>query len=186
MAMIRWRIAEGGLRNHVRKGRRGRCALLPVIGLAFCLPALAVVQDPFPVGFSMNTLGAIIDASGPTGRQPWIGAAFHADTTGCGAAFGAASYFGALAGPDLYRASLGAWYSGRLFVVKAAFSHFSALDVYFEETGFFSVGSRHLRFLSFSADVSGTRMRCAGFSTSPAVAEAGISALVPWSWAAIS
>jgi hypothetical protein len=163
---------------------------LPIVAVVIIamviLPARAGVRDPFPAGFSMNTLGAIIDTRGPTGRQPWVGAAFCLDSSRFGAALTGTSYYGAMQEPDLYRATLGAWYAFRSITAKAAFSSFNALDVYFEETGFLSIGSLYLRFLSISAELSGTRMRCIGFSESYTLAEAGLSAWVPWSWAGVS
>ncbi|MBN2036289.1 MAG: hypothetical protein JW768_06065, partial [Chitinispirillaceae bacterium] len=40
--------------------------------------------------------------------------------------------------------------------------------------------------LRLSAELTGTRMRCAGFSREYTVAHAGVSAWVPWSWAGVS
>jgi hypothetical protein len=119
----------------------------------------AAIQDPFPPGFSMNTLDAVIDTKGPTGRQPWLAAAFCSDPGPFGAAFAATSYYNSVNDPDMYRATLGAWYQYHGFVAKTAFSHFSALDVYFEESGFLSIGSRHLKFCTLSAELTATRMR---------------------------
>jgi hypothetical protein len=146
----------------------------------------AAIQDPFPPGFSMNTLDAVIDTKGPTGRQPWLAAAFCSDPGPFGAAFAATSYYNSVNDPDMYRATLGAWYQYHGFVAKTAFSHFSALDVYFEESGFLSIGSRHLKFCTLSAELTATRMRCSGAPLSYTLAEAGLSAWVPWSWAGIS
>jgi hypothetical protein len=156
------------------------------VATALIVPARAAVNDPFPAGFSMNTLGAVIDTKGPTGRQPWIGAAFCDDPGRFGTAFAANSYYTSLTDPDMYRALVGAWYHCRGFVAKTAISHFSALGIYFEDCGFLSIGSRHLRFCTLSAELTGTRMRCAGAPLSYALAEAGLSTWVPWSWAGIS
>jgi hypothetical protein len=134
----------------------------------------------------MNTLGAIIDTRGPTGRQPWSAAAFLSDSSRFGAALTATSFYGALSAPDLYRARTGAWMHYHGFIVKASFAYFSALHVYFEETGFFSIGLRHLRFLTLSAEIEGTRLHCIESAASYQVAQAGLSAWIPWSWAGIS
>jgi hypothetical protein len=160
--------------------------ILTLLCLAWMQPGGAAVPDPFPAGFSMGTLGAIVDLRGPTGRQPWLSAAFFDDSSSFGAALGVTSYFGAISGPDLYRASCGAWYSRNGLAVKGAFSHFNALGVYFEETGFLSIGSRHLNLVSLSAELTGTRMRSPGSPVSYSLAEAGVSAWIPWSWAGIS
>jgi hypothetical protein len=168
----------GGLRNFPARF----CCILA----ACILPLFATVLTPFPAGFSMNTLGAIIDTRGATGRQPWCAAAFCRDSTRLGAAFCATSYYGSINDPAMYHACIGILYAGHGLTGKTAFSSFNALDVYFEETGFCSIGTDRLLFLRLSTELTGTRMRCVGFSQEYTVAHAGVSAWIPWSWAGIS
>jgi hypothetical protein len=194
MAIRRLTIDERGLRLRSGQGLRieskhnrfvSAAIFFVTVTLAF-IQGNAAVLDPFPPGFSMSTLDAVIDTKGPTGRQPWLCAAFCSDPGRFGAAFAATSYYNSVNDPDEYRATLGAWYQYHGMVAKTAFSHFSALDVYFEESGFLSIGSRHLKFCTLSAELTGTRMRCSGAPLSYTLAEAGLSAWVPWSWAGIS
>jgi hypothetical protein len=186
MAMIQLRIVN------CRSPIENRHTWFVSTAISFMTIALTSMQgdtaviDPFPAGFSMNTLDAVIDTKGPTGRQPWLAAAFCSDQGRFGAAFAATSYYNSVNDPDTYRATLGAWYQYHGIVAKTAFSHFSALDVYFEERGFLSIGSRRFKFCTLSAELTGTRMRCLGAPLSYTLAEAGLSAWVPWSWAGIS
>ena len=149
----------------------------------------AGISFPFPMGSSMGTLGAIIDARGASGRQPWIGAAFFDDASRYGFAANGVSYYGAMDNMrerDSYRAAGGAWYACHAITCKASIAYFNAWKILYEQTAFLSVGTRMLPFVHLSADLRGSRMGCAGFSNHLTIAEAGIAAWAPWSWAAVS
>jgi hypothetical protein len=153
--------------------------------------AIAGLHDPFPAGFSMGTLGAVIDDRGASGREPWIGAAFCADSAGFGCTLGGTSYYTSSTGgtgqSGISQASGGGWYARNHLVCKASIAHLSSFGVYYEQTGFISVGSDYLKFVRMSLEAMGYR---AGVSVQGTpvrtIGEAGFSLWVPLSWAAFS
>jgi hypothetical protein len=153
--------------------------------------AIAGVRDPFPAGFSMGTLGAVIDCHGASGHEPWTGAALCADTAGFGLTLSAISYYGSVTGSmgedGISQAKGGGWYGRRHLVCKAAIASLTAFSTYFEQTGFVSIGTDYLRFVRLSLEAAGHRLgvRVQGTPVRT-IAETGISAWVPWSWAAVS
>jgi hypothetical protein len=159
--------------------------------LVAAMNAIAGLQDPFPSGFSMGTLGAVIDCHGASGHAPWTGAALCADTAGFGFSLSATSYYGSMSGSmgsdGISRGMGGGWYGRRHLVCKAAIANLTAFSTYFEQTGFLSIGSDYLRLVRVSLDAAGHRLgvRVQGTPVRT-LAEAGISAWVPWSWAALS
>jgi hypothetical protein len=159
--------------------------------LFFTEAAFAGVRDPFVPGFSMGTQGTVINGGGATGREPWTSASLCGDTSGFGFSLSGISYYSslnALSGPDgLTQAFGGGWYARNHIVCKAAIAYLNALDVYYEQTGFLSVGTDCFRFMRLSLEATGYRtgVRIPG-SVAHSVGEAGVSALVPWSWAAFS
>ena len=160
-----------------------RCVLIIFIGAT---GSTAGVRDPFPAGFSMSTTGAIIDTKGATGSQPWTGAALYDGTAQFGLSVAGVSYYASMGDAGIYKATGGAWYSGKKFICKTAIAYYSAVETYFEQRAFLSLGTGILPVARLSFEVSGTRMGCAGFSAAYSVAEAGATAFVPWSWAGIS
>jgi hypothetical protein len=162
--------------------------------IAILLPAqtaFAGLRDPFPAGFSMGTLGAVIDDRGASGREPWTSAALCADSAGWGFSLGGTSYYtsstGGMGQTGITRAMGGGWYARKHVVCKAAVSHLSSFGVYYEQTGFVSVGSDYLRFVRMSIEIAGYRLgvRVQGTPVRT-IAETGISAWAPFSWAALS
>lgn len=151
----------------------------------------AGIRDPFPVGFSMGTLGAIVDEKGASGREPWTSASFCGDYSGFGFALSGVSYFGSVSGSmgtdGISQAVGGGWYGHKHFVCKASIASLSALGVYFEQTGFVSIGSDYLSFTRVSLEATGYRLGVY-ISDAPVrtIGEFGVSAWVPWSWAALS
>jgi hypothetical protein len=159
--------------------------------LSLAARAVAGLHDPFPAGFSMGTLGAVIDDRGASGREPWTGAAFCADSAGFGCALGGTSYYtsstGGMGQDGITQASGGGWYARRHLVVKASIAHLSSFGAYYEQTGFISIGSDYLRFVRVSLEAAGYRLgvRLPGLPVRT-IAETGVSAWLPWSWAALS
>ena len=152
---------------------------------------MAGIRDPFPPGFSMGTLGSIIDENGASGREPWTGAALCADSAGFGFALSGTSYYGSVSGSagkdGISQAMGGGWYARRHLVCKASIASLSAFSAYFEQTGFVSIGSDYLPFVRVSGEAAGYRLgaRVQGMPVRT-IAEAGLTAWVPWSWAAVS
>lgn len=148
-------------------------------------------RDPFLSGFSMGTQGTVINTNGATGREPWTSASLCGDSSGFGFSLSGTSYYGSLggmAGPDgMTQAFGGGWYARKHLVGKAAIADLSALNVYYEQTGFVSLGTDYLSFMRLSMEATGYRtgVRVPG-SVAHTIAEAGFSAWVPWSWAAFS
>ena len=151
----------------------------------------AGVRDPFPSGFSMGTLGAVIDDRGASGREPWASASFCAESTGFGFALSGTSYYGSVSGSmgqdGISQAMGGGWYARKHLVCKASIASLAAFSTYFEQAGFLSIGSDYLPFVRVSLEAMGYRLgvRVQGTPVRT-IAETGISAWVPWSWAAVS
>jgi hypothetical protein len=163
--------------------------------LATCLLLFVMVsagiRDPFPSGFSMGTLGAVIDDKGASGREPWSSASLCGDSSGFGVAIGCTSYYGTISGSTgsdgISQTVAGGWYGRKHLLCKAAIASLSAFGAYFEQTGFFSIGSDYPRFFRMSIEATGYRIGV-NIQGTPArtIGEGGVSAWVPWSWAALS
>jgi len=172
-------------RISARKNLRGLACQVSVL-LFGAAGVFADPHYPFPAGFSMSTMGAIIDPKGATGSQPWAGAAYYDGPARFGLSAAGMSYYGFMGDSGFSQAAGGAWYSGRFVSCKAAVSYFSAAKTSFEQRVFFSLGTGILRVARLSVEFSGTRMGCAGFPAAYTVGETGFSAFIPWSWAGIS
>jgi hypothetical protein len=166
-------------------------ATLFITILTLATSSFAGMMDPFPPGFSMGTQGAVINGSGATGRDPLTSASACNDTSGFGLSLCGISYYGSMggiAGSDaITQAFGGGWYAMKHFVGKAAIAELNALDVYYEQTGSISLGTDYVPFMRISVEATGYRngVRTPG-SSAHTVAETGLSAWVPWSWAAFS
>jgi hypothetical protein len=152
---------------------------------------VAGLRDPFPQGFSMGTLGAIIDDRGASGREPWTGAAFCGDSAGWGFTLGGTSYYttstGSAGQAGITQASGGGWYAREHLVLKASIAHLSSFGVYYEQTGFISLGSDYLKFVRMSLEAMGYRAGVSAQGTPVrTIGEAGFSLWLPLSWAAFS
>jgi hypothetical protein len=147
----------------------------------------AGLRDPFPSGFSMGTLGAVVDDRGASGREPWTSSIFCRLQEGFGFALAGASYYGTAGKGGISRATGGGWYGRRHLICKASISHLNAFGAYFEQSGFVSAGSDVLPFVRLSVEATGYRIGV-NVPETPVrtIGEGGVSAWVPWSWAAIS
>jgi len=105
-------------------------------------------RDPFPIGYSMASQGAIVDPEGVAGREPWSCAALYRDTLRYGASAAALSYHG---GGSASQYAAGGFGVAGPIVCKLSITHLDALNVYYEQTIGLSVGSRR-KHLSYSID----------------------------------
>jgi hypothetical protein len=138
----------------------------------------------------MGTLGAVVDDRGAGGREPWTSAGLYGGPSGFGFALGGTSYYGSMAGSGdngISQAVGGGWFARKHFFCKAAIAHLNAFNAYFEQTGFVSIGSDALRFVRLSLEATGYRLGVSMPGTPVrTIGEGGVSAWVPWSWAAVS
>jgi len=161
------------------------------IAIALCITGTnGALNDPFPLGYSMQNFSTIMWENGISGRQPWIAAAFCRDTVIFGVSATAIDYYDPmdnLEGSSIRQAAFGAWYIYKKLVVKAAYQHFNALDIYREQKGFLSLGTWAVPYVSISAELAGYR---AGLihddNERENIALGGITVWVPWSFASAS
>jgi hypothetical protein len=159
--------------------------------LVVAIIAGAEVRDPFPPGFAMGTMGSVIDEARASGSEPWASASLCGDSTGYGAAMSGVAYYGSAANPagtdGICRATGGGWLCGHKLICKASVSYFRALDAYYEQSGFLSLGTSALHFtrLSVEATVSRFGVHLPG-NPSHSTGRLGVSAWIPCTWAAVS
>jgi len=85
------------------------------------------------------------------------------------------------------QASIGAWGAIRKLTIKAAYTHFNALDMYREQKGFLSVGTCAIPHIAASAEIAGCRAGLVSDrSEYETVALAGATIWIPWSFASFS
>lgn len=136
-------------------------------------------------------MGAVIDERGSTGREPWTSASFCGDSTGFGLAMSGVAYYGSAADPTgadgICRVLAGGWLAGKSFTYKGSISYFRALNTYYEQAGFFSLGIRSLPFVRLSVEATGSRfgVRLPG-NPAHTTGQVGLSAWVPFTGAALS
>ena len=149
----------------------------------------ANLQEPFPQGFSMANQGTVLWENGVQGRQPWVSAAFCDSNIKFGIALGTVSYYDRMDNfkdEAIYRAFGGIFCSIKRFRFKLAVSHFSALEMYYEQTGFLSAGVDLFAHLKAGIDFSGTRTGLGGFKQKKhTVGECAFSAWLPFKSAAL-
>jgi hypothetical protein len=177
--------------NPVRKDlwRSMRIAKFSFI-VVFPVSLLAGSHDPFLAGFSMGNGGAIMQANGPSGRQPWVPASFYADTLRFGLSACGIDYYDPMdnfESSHIAQALAGGWYRYKSLVCKASYAYLQALGVYGEQQGFFSVGTTAIPFVNTSVEMVGYRAGLLDASLEHAsFVHAGASALVSTRYAAFS
>jgi len=114
----------------------------------FIVITYAAPRDPFPIGYSMPSQGAIIDPTGLTGREPWHSAALYRDTLPFGVSTSAISYHG---GGSVSQYAVGGFAVLGPIISKLSIAHLDALKVYYEQTASLSVGNCR-KYLSYSID----------------------------------
>ena len=164
--------------------------------LLLCIiPVAGASREPFSLGYAMATNGAILQADGISGREPFTSACFYNDSFSYGAAVAGVDYYDPMDNMSsslIGQAALGGFYapSGALqgFVVKAAYLHFDAMRVYYEQEGMLSVGCNIVPFVKPSLELSAFRagLYHADGLPSQTRLEMGASILVPFPIAAIS
>jgi len=105
-------------------------------------------RDPFPMGYSMASQGAIVDPEGATGREPWVSAALYRDTLRYGASVAALSYHG---GGSVSQYAAGGFGVVGPVVGKLSITHLDALDIYYEQAIGLSIGG-HYKYISYGID----------------------------------
>ncbi len=159
-------------------------------GILFIYSLIAAnIQEPFPQGFSMGNQGTVLWENGTQGCQPWLSAAFCDSSRKFGMALGTVSYYDRMDNfkdEAIYRAFGGVFWSIKRLRFKLAVSHFSALEMYYEQTGFLSTGVDLFSHLRAGIDFSGTRTGLSGFKQKRhTVGECGFSAWIPFKTAAL-
>jgi len=138
----------------------------------------------------MATFGTVVWGDGLTGRQPWRAAAELGDTLRFGVSVAGIDYYDDMDNfeeREIRHAIGGGWYHSRYVTVKAAYEHFSALGLYFEQIGRLSVGSSALRYVAFSLELQGMRAGLRGYDDErETVVEMGATAWVPLKYVALS
>jgi hypothetical protein len=150
----------------------------------------AALNDPFPPGYAMESFGTIVTAGGVAGRQPWEPACLLLDSARFGLAACGVDYFDDMdtfTQREIRQGAAGGWLRPAPFLsIKIAYTHFGALDMYFEQKGFLSAATPAIPFVHLSVELSGYR---AGLVSDrgerEALATAGVSLWVPWSFASV-
>lgn len=161
-----------------------------ILFLGVVLPVYCGIE-PFPSGFSMGNLGTIIWEDGISGRQPWIPSAYLRDSLKFGLSFSGISYYDDMdnmKNARIYKALGGARCALEHITLKASFSYLDGFGVYFEETGFISVGTNLIPFCRLSIEAGGTR---SGVKTSfdeenRVMGEMGSSIWIPFRFACLA
>lgn len=155
-----------------------------------CNFLMASLQDPFPQGFSMGNMGAILWDDGAQGRQPWIPSAFYKKNRCFGLACGAVSYYDKMdnfSDESIFKAFGGAYFAVKKLRCKIAVSHFSALEIYYEQSGFLSCGIDLFPHLVISTELTGSRIGLVGSDEQAyRTGECGFSGWIPFKFAAIA
>jgi len=114
----------------------------------------AAARDPFPVGYSMMSQGALVEAEGVSAREPWTPAAYYRDSLRWGVSAAFAGYHG---GGSAAQYAVGGFGQIGPVTCKGALTHLDVMGIYYEQAAALSVGSQ-LRFLSYSLEASNYRM----------------------------
>lgn len=148
-------------------------------------------REPFSMGYGMATNGVILQENGISGREPFTSACFYQDSFHYGVTVAGVDYYDPMdnmASSLIGQAALGGFWSDRGLTVKAAYLHFDAMRVYYEQQGIISVGYRLLPFFRASGEFSGFRAGLDHSNDPPPQTrlEMGVSACVPFSMAMLS
>jgi len=126
-----------------------------VLILALMIPLIsnAAARDPFPLGYSMMSQGALVETEGVSARQPWTPAAHYRDSLHRGVSAALISYHG---GGSAAQYAVGGFGQFGPVTCKGALALLNVMGLYYEQTAAFSAGSRW-RFLSYSLEASNYR-----------------------------
>ena len=113
----------------------------------------AASREPFPLGYSMMSQGALVEAEGVSARQPWTPAAHYRDTLRYGASAAVVSYHG---GGSAAQYAVGGFGLFGPVACKGALTRLDVMGLYYEQTAALSAGGRW-RFLSYSVEASNYR-----------------------------
>jgi len=121
-----------------------------ILILMIPLVSYAAARDPFPVGYSMMSQGALVETEGSSARQPWTPAAHYRDSLRWGASAALVSYHG---GGSAAQYAAGGFGQFGPVVCKGALTRLDVMGIYYEQAFALSAGSRW-RFLSYSLEAS--------------------------------
>ena len=155
------------------------------IPLIFCLVIQtgAVLYEPFPQGYAMGNLGTIIADNEPSGRSPFLSAAYMSDTLALGISASVTTYYDDMDNyGNRHFASVtgGGWCAVKRVVCKLGITNFDALGAYSEQTGFLSCAVRLFRGMRIGTELYGTRLSVNSLIEEPrTLGEAGFSLWIP-------
>ncbi|MBD3319953.1 MAG: hypothetical protein GF350_02555 [Chitinivibrionales bacterium] len=152
-------------------------------------PSPAGLHDPFPMGHSMTHFGTVVRHRGIGGRQPWNPSCFYHDSLRFGLSTATAWYYDPmdnLKETSINQLILGGFYDYSFVTVKASFAHLSALDLYFEQTGFLSLGTDALKYVLISFELCGYHIGLSHEDESEKMLYAGESFWIPWKLVGLS
>jgi hypothetical protein len=163
--------------------------------LFLIVPASGASREPFSMGHGMATNGAVCQEDGISAQEPFTGACFYRDTFSFGVTVAGVDYYDAMDNMTsnlIGQAALGGFYtpSGMFkgLVLKAAYLHFDAMRVYYEQEGVLSAGWRQVPFVKPSLEFSAFRagLTRSGGPPPQMRLEIGASVLVPFRAASVS
>jgi len=138
--------------------------ILIISGVLFTVVALHAtpLHAPFPQGCTMSTLGTILIENSPAGREPFISAVYSDTSLITGISASVTGYYDDMDNyndKSLTTVTGGGWLFLNRIRLKAALSHFNALDLYKEFTGFISVATPLPFSLLAGVDFSATQQK---------------------------
>jgi len=138
----------------------------------------------------MGNVEALLWEDGMSGRQPWAPVAFLRDSARFGFAASAVDIYDDMddgGDSDIRHAIAGGWFQTRAVSVKASYEYFNALDIYFEQLGYLSLGTSRIPWLSMSLEVRGMQAGLYGCrGERETVAQMGASLWVPFKAVALT
>lgn len=126
--------------------------------ITVCVVSAIAIEHPFPIGYSMGTLGALHGGSGMGARQSWEPAAWLGDS-GIGCSMACVNYYGEMGSgfaTDMWEGAIGASARHGNIMGKTAYTTFKIADLYVEHRGFVSLGFAFLRIFTVSIDATGS------------------------------
>jgi len=127
-----------------------------------------LLRSPFPSGYSMGTLGAIIHDDIADNTHLSMVPAIHNRSFKCGADLSIVNYYDKmnnLCDRSLYQLSIGGYYRWKHILLKLNMSHFDALSTYFEQSASLSGDFYIIDIMALGIVFSGQRVSIRGVET---------------------